>query len=755
MMKKSYFFVIMLLLSTTVAQAQGDMKSYISKLMEKMTLREKIGQLNLLPGADITTGNAQNNPLAQQIAKGDLGGVFNVKGVDKIKALQKVAVTQSRLHIPLIVGMDVIHGYETVFPIPLALASTWDLDLISRTAQVAAKEATADGICWTFSPMVDICVNPRWGRIAEGAGEDPYLGARVAEAMVKGYQGTYSKYNMMACVKHYGLYGASEAGREYNTVDMSRLRMYNQYFPPYKAAAEAGAGSYMSSFNVVDGIPATANKWLLTDVLRQQWGFNGFVVTDYNSIAEMRAHGVGDDETNAVKALTAGTDMDMTSQVMLNNLEKAVSDGRVSKADINTACRRVLEAKWKLGLFKDPYKYCDAKRRAHDILTPENLSVARQAAAESFVLLKNEGNLLPLSKSATIALIGPLADTRNEITGPWSVAQVPDKYATLKESMELALKGKGHVIYAQGSHIYDDPAMKKFNPGLAGKFANGDSKQLLNEALEAARQADVVVAALGETAGMSGEAGSRANLELPDAEAKLLRALVATGKPVVLLNFSGRPTLLNWESEHVNAIMNVWFGGTETGDAICDVLFGDRQPEGKLTVSVPRSVGQLPLYYNHLNTGRPVEDGDNTLHPYSTSYLDVPNSPLYPFGYGLHYTTFEYSPVELSAKSMTADGSVTASVDVTNTGNRDGYETVQLYIRDRIASISRPVKELKGFSRVFIKKGEKAHVEFTISRKELSFYNSDLKEVVEPGEFDIMIGANSMDVKKAVLNVTE
>ena len=737
------------------------MKEFVDELMAKMTLQEKIGQLNLQVAGDIVTGGAVNTDVGQKIAAGQMGGVFNLKGADKIRELQEVAVNHSRLGIPLIVGMDVIHGYETIFPIPLALSCSWDLEAVEQSARIAAREASADGINWTYSPMVDICVDARWGRTAESNGEDPYLGSRIAEAMVRGYQGDYSRVdNIMACVKHFALYGASEAGRDYNTVDMSRVRMFNQYLPPYKAAAQAGAGSFMSSFNIVDGVPATANRWLLNDVLRNQWKYDGFVVTDYGSIGEMLSHGVGEDLQRAsAQALHAGTDMDMCTEGFLKTLEQSYNDGLVSMDDVDLACRRVLEAKYKLGLFQNPYRFCDARRHAKDVFTAGNREAARSIAAETFVLLKNEKmrngeneKLLPLKKEGKIALIGPLADTRSNLCGTWCVAFTPDRYSTLKEGFERALAGKAQLLYAQGSNICRDEAEQ-----VAGEFGKtiprGDDAQLKAEALAVARQADVIVCAMGETADMSGESSSRSKLEIPDVQRELLAELVTLGKPVVLLNFSGRATVLTWEQQHVDAIMNVWFGGSEAADAIADVVFGDKVPSGKLTVTMPQSVGQVPIYYNHLNTGRPVPEGADHYFKYQSNYLDVRNDPLYPFGYGLSYTTFKYSDVRLSSNEMTRNGTVEAKVTVTNTGSRDADEVVQLYIRDVQASISRPVKELKGFQRIRLKAGESREVTFTVTRRELSFFDAEGNEMFESGEFHIMTGPNSRDVSQAVLRV--
>lgn len=724
-----------------------EMDRFVTELMGKMTIREKLGQLNLPSGGDLVTGSVMNSELSDMIRKEEIGGFFNVKGIKKIYDLQRLAVEETRLKIPLIVGADVIHGYETIFPIPLALSCSWDTLAIQRMARISAIEASADGICWTFSPMVDICRDARWGRIAEGSGEDPYLGSLLAKAYVHGYQGDsmQGKDEILSCVKHFALYGASEAGKDYNTVDMSHLRMYNEYFAPYRAAVEASVGSVMSSFNIVDGIPATANKWLLTDVLRDEWGFQGLLVTDYNSIAEMAIHGVAPLKEASVRALQAGTDMDMVSCGFLNTLEESLKEGKVTEAQIDAACRRVLEAKYKLGLFADPYKYCDTLRAEKELYTPEHRAVAREVAAETFVLLKNENHLLPLEEKGKIALIGPMADARNNMCGMWSMTCTPSGHGTLLEGIRSAVGDKAEILYAKGSNVYYDAEMEKGAVGIR-PLERGNDQQLLAEALRTAARADVIVAAVGECAEMSGESPSRTNLEIPDAQQDLLKALVKTGKPVVLLLFTGRPLLLNWESEHIPSILNVWFGGSETGDAVADVLFGKAVPCGKLTTTFPRSVGQLPLFYNHLNTGRPDPD-NRVFNRYASNYLDESNEPLYPFGYGLSYTDFVYGDLQLSSETLPKNGNLTASVTVTNKGNHDGYETVQLYLRDIYAEVARPVKELKGFDRIFLKKGESREVKFVLTEDDLKFYNSGLQYIYEPGEFDVMIGTNSRDVQ--------
>ena len=750
--------VLFVIASITVkAQVSQDakMKTFVDALMNKMTLDEKIGQLNLPGAGDITTGgqaSEDNSMIAKKIREGKVGGLFNIKGVEKIKHVQEVAASESRLKIPMIFGMDVIHGYQTVFPIPLALSCSWDMQKIEQSARIAATEASADGICWTFSPMVDIARDPRWGRIAEGNGEDPYLGYQIAKAMVKGYQGDDLKKNntIMACVKHFALYGAAEAGRDYNTTDMSRVRMYNEYLPPYKGAVDAGVGSVMSSFNEVDGIPASANKFLMTDVLRKQWGFKGFVVTDYTAINEMIDHGMGDLQTVSALALNAGIDMDMVGEGFLTTLKKSLQEKKVTQKQIDDACRRILEAKYKLGLFDDPYRYCDEKRAASEVYTDANRKAAREIAADCFVLLKNQNNILPLKKAGTIALIGPLADAKENMPGTWSVAADFSKAISVLQGLNETVGTKAKLLYAKGSFLDDDTLFEQ-RAGMFGKSFNRDGRtkeQLLQEALNIASQSDVVIAALGESAEMTGESSSRSSIEIPQTQKELLAALLKTGKPVVLVLFTGRPLTIKWENANVPAILNVWFGGSEAGYAISDVLFGDVNPSGKLTTTWPQNVGQVPMYYNHKNTGRPLAEG-KWFQKFRSNYLDVSNDPVYPFGYGLSYTNFTYGDLKLSSTSLKGNQTLTASVAVTNSGNIDGKEVVQLYIRDVVGSITRPVKELKGFQKIALKAGETKTVTFTITTNDLKFYNSDLKYDWEPGEFVIMAGGNSRDVKSA------
>lgn len=736
---------VMATIPSTKAEKEK-MDRFVSALMEKMTLDEKLGQINLPPSDDIVTGKAVDSHIGAGVAAGTVGGTFNIKGAEKIRELQRIAVEESRLGIPLLIGMDVIHGYETVFPIPLALSCTWNLDAIERSARIAAREMSASGVNWTFSPMVDISRDPRWGRVSEGGGEDPWLGSRIAQAMVRGYQGKNlsADSEVMACVKHFALYGASEAGRDYNTVDMSRYRMYNEYFPPYKSAVDAGCASVMSSFNLVDGIPATENRWLLDDVLRKQWNFDGFVVTDYGSIGEIEVHGLEKLPEASVRSLKAGTDMDMCSFGFIGTLKQSLENGKISMDDIDRAVRRVLEAKYKLGLFDNPYKYNDVSREKKEVYTDANRNAAREIATQSFVLLKNENDLMPLEKKGKIALIGPLANSASNMPGTWSVAAVPSKYKTLKQGFEDALRGKAELLYAKGCNLYESPELEAACTVFGHEMRDQRSeRELLDEAMDMAVKADVIVMAMGEASESSGESSSKTDLTLPATQRRLLESILSIGKPVVMLNFAGRPTVLKWESENIPAILNVWFGGSEAADAIADVVFGDVSPSGKLTMSMPVNVGQIPVYYNHLNTGRPKNADNPAFQKYRSNYIDAPNEPLYPFGYGLSYTEFKYSDFALDNDSMAADGKLTATIKVTNTGKRAGDEVVQFYIRDVEGSVARPVKELKHFERISLNPGESKTVKFTITPETLKFYDYNLDYVAEPGEFRVMAGPDS------------
>lgn len=737
-------FTICLLMSVT-AYAQQPQQTFLSNLLQKMTLEEKIGQLNLLTSDMDVTGPFMKENYKQDILSGACGAIFNAYTPQYTRMLQDMAL-KTRLKIPLLFGYDVIHGHKTIFPIPLGEACTWDLGQMERSARIAAEEASADGLHWTYSPMVDIARDPRWGRVAEGTGEDTWLGVQIAQAKVRGYQGKdlSAPNTLLACVKHFALYGAIEAGRDYNTVDMSRRQMYQFYLPPYKAAVDAGVASVMTSFNEIDGIPATGNKWLLTELLRKEWGFKGFVVTDYTSINEMINHGIVKNEYEAGElALKAGVDMDMQGSVYATQLKKLVTDKKISMQAIDQAVYRILEAKYKLGLFKDPYRYNDSVKAKEVIMSAEKLKAAREIAQRSIVLLKNEGGLLPLKPQGNIALIGPLGDSQKDMIGNWSAAGDFKKAVTLLQG----LKAKNlNVTYAQGANVTDDSV-------LLGKLniPAGNAAAMEKEALDLARRSDVVILALGESQGMSGEAASRSDIGIPHSQKRLMEAVLHTGKPVVLVLMNGRPLTLEWEDQHVPAILETWFLGTEAGNAIADVLLGEYNPSGKLTMTFPRNTGQIPIYYNRKNTGRPLDPNNK----YTSKYLDVSNEPLYPFGYGLSYTKFQYSDIRISKNAINAAERLQVSVTVSNKGDYDGEEVVQLYIRDVTASVNRPLKELKGFQKIFLRKGEKKDVVFTITIEDLKFYDRNMQYTWEPGEFRAQVGPNSRDVKEVSFNVVK
>lgn len=744
------FFLGPLYMNAQVARSKADaMNAFITTLMQKMTLEEKIGQLNLPSVGFDVTGPVLSQGVEEKVKKGLVGGVFNTYTPIAVRKLQEIAVS-TRLKIPLLFGYDVIHGHRTIFPISLGLSSSWDIDLIERTARAAALEASADGLNWVFSPMVDIARDPRWGRVSEGAGEDPYLGSLIAKAMVKGYQGDdLSKNNtVMACVKHFALYGAGEAGRDYNTVDMSRIRMFNEYLAPYKAAIDAGVGSVMSSFNEIEGVPATGNKWLLTDLLRRQWGFKGLVVSDYTSINEMIQHGVGDDKKVGELSLNAGLDMDMVGEIFLRYGVELVKSGRVSQQQVDAACRRILEAKYRLGLFEDPFRYVSEERMQKETMSEDKIRLSKEAAMKSMVLLKNAGQILPLKSTQKIAFIGPLVKTQRDLIGSWSGAGDWRKAITIWDGVQQ--KG-GQFLYAKGCNLIQDSALRKRLNDHDGQIVLDPvpHAELIRQATQTASEADVIVAVLGEAFGMTGEAASRSMIGLPENQMELLKSLKTTGKPIVLVLMSGRPLTLEWENENCAAIIEAWYPGTQAGNAISSVLFGEYNPSAKLTMTFPRNVGQVPIYYNAKNTGRPMDPNNK----YSSKYLDIPNTPLFPFGYGLSYTTFSYGDIQLSKTSISSPEKLTVTLNVSNSGNFDGEETVQLYIRDMVGSITRPLKELKGFQKVFLKKGESKPVTFTLSVDDLKFYDANLKWIYEPGDFKVFVGGNSQDVKEASFKV--
>ena len=745
--------------NTPLPPPDAKMQAFVDDLLKKMTPAEKIGQLNLVSVGFTVTGPVMSQGVDESIKKGNVGAVLNTFTPVAARKLQEMAVTQTRLHIPLILGFDVIHGHRTIFPIPLAQASSWDLPAIERGAHIAGQEAAADGINWVYSPMVDITRDPRWGRVMEGAGEDPYLGSLIARAMVHGYQGPTNDMtkndNVMACLKHFALYGAAEAGRDYNTTDMSRQRMYNEYLPPYKAAVDAGVSSVMTSFNDINGIPATANRWLLTDLLRKQWGFKGFIATDYTAINELEAHGLGDDKKVSELALNAGVDMDMVGEIFLKQLAQNIQEGTVKQADVDQACRYVLEAKYRLGLFTDPYRGVSEARAKEVLMQPAFRQAARDVARRSMVLLKNENQTLPLKNTANIAVIGPLADRPLDMIGSWSGAGDGTQAVSILQGIKNVGGATIRVSYAHGANVTEDDQMiKRLNEnGAQLNFDPRPAADQIAEAVRAAQAAEVVVAVVGESSGMTGEAASRADIGLPGRQLELLKALKATGKPLVIVLCNGRPLTLGWESENASAILESWYGGTEAGNAVGDILFGVANPSAKITMTFPRSVGQIPIYYNHKSTGRPY--AGVLLDKYKSRYLDSPNDPLYPFGYGLSYTTFTYGKPTVSRASIGAGQGLEVLVTVQNTGSRDGEEVAQLYLHDVVGSSTRPVQELKAFQKVLLKAGESRQLSFHISPDDLKFYNDALQLVAEPGEFEVLTGPNSRDVQKASFVLTK
>lgn len=727
--------VALIMASTSVAPAQKrfdeqEMKVKIDSLLSIMTLEEKIGQLTLYTSDYDVTGPTIREGYKEDIKQGKVGAIFNAFGAEYTRMLQEMAVEETRLGIPLLFGYDVIHGHKTIFPIPLGESASWDLEAIEKSARIAAIEASAEGLHWTFAPMVDIARDPRWGRIAEGSGEDTYLTTKIALARVKGFQGDdlSDLSTVLACTKHFVGYGAGLAGRDYNTVDMSDRVLREVYLPPFKATVDAGVASFMTSFNEVDGVPATGSHYLLTEILRNEWGFEGFVVTDYTSINEMVPHGVVADEYEAAElAINAGVDMDMQGGVYQEHLSKLVQNGEVEEERINQAARRILEMKFRLGLFNDPYRYSNVDREKEMVMTEEHLDAARDVARKSIVLLKNEAQTLPLKKDIkTLAVIGPLADNKKEMIGSWSAAGDWSKTVTLLEGIKAAVSPNTKILFAQGTNI------------------NDDATQGISEAVKTAKKADAIVLAIGEEALMSGEAASRASIDLPGKQLQLAQELHKTGKPVIVVLMSGRPLTINWLDENAPAILETWFLGTQAGHAIADVLFGDYNPSGKLPVTFPRSVGQIPLFYNNKNTGRPISD-----EKYTSKYLDIPNTPLYPFGYGLSYTYFTYSNLKLNKPQYTMDEQIDVTVTVTNSGDMKGEEVVQLYIRDLVGSVTRPVKELKAFEKIELAPGESKQVNFTLTKDNLAFYTRNMEFKAEPGDFKVFVGTNSEDCLEA------
>jgi len=749
--------------------SEADIERRINELLGRMTLEEKLGQLQQLDGEGSGVYRPEHVELVKQ---GRLGSTLNVRGVQQTNALQRVAVEQSRLKIPLIFGFDVIHGYRTIFPIPLGEASSWDPAAAERAAAVAAAESKAIGLHWTFAPMVDIARDARWGRIAEGSGEDPFLGSALARARVRGFQGDdYSRPDkVVACAKHWVAYGAAEAGRDYNTADMSERTLREVYLPPFKAAVDAGVGTLMSAFNDLNGVPASGNPFTLTQVLRGEWKFDGFVVSDYESVREMLNHGMPADEAEAAQmGLVSGVEMEMVSRLYNKHGAQLFKDGRLPQAALDEAVRRILRVKFRAGLFENPYVSDEARERA-GLLRPESLAASREVAARSMVLLKNERDLLPLDKNVkSVAVIGPLADDPQNPLGPWAGDGKPENTVTLLQGIKAKVSPQTKVLHAKGVAIegrgitgnYDDPPVAQNAAGGSNVVQAGaiDPARIaitpvgpgaLDEAVRAAREADFVILAVGETAAMSGEAASRTTLDLPGRQMELVQAIHKTGKPYVIVLMNGRPLTINWIAENSPAILETWFAGTQAGHAIADVLFGDVNPGGKLPVTFPRNVGQSPMYYNMKTTGRPPTD-----QKYTSKYLDVPVTPLYPFGFGLSYTQFRLSNLQLSARSIRPDGKLDVSVEVENTGRRAGDEVVQLYIRDVAASVTRPIRELKGFERVTLGPGEKRRVTFTLGPEHLGLYNREMRYVVEPGTFKVFAGNSSVGGLEASFEVTK
>lgn len=731
-----------------VSGKHAGMDQFITALIKKMTVDEKIGQLTQYTSDMALTGPSIRAGYKSDIQQGLVGSIFNAYTPAYTRQLQQLAVEGTRLKIPLIFGYDVIHGHKTIFPIPLGESSSWDLELMARSTRIAAAEASADGLQWTFAPMVDIARDPRWGRVAEGAGEDVWLGSKIAAARVKGFQGNdYSgTSNVMACVKHYAAYGAVIGGRDYNAVDISQRELWETYLPPFKAAVDAGAGSLMTSFNEIAGVPSTANNYLVNEVLKKKWGFTGFVVTDYTAINEMVNHGnVADLKEAGVAAINAGIDMDMQGGVFHDYLKQSLAEHTVSMATVDQAVRRVLEAKYKLGLFTDPYRYCNEERARTVIMSQANLDAERDAGRRSIVLLKNEHQVLPLKKTGTIALIGPLGNSKRDMIGCWSGAGDWHKSVTVLEGMQAAAGTSARIIYSQGANITDNKDLARQLNGQGGELSALNPDSLLKAAIQVARNADVIVLAVGESQGMTGEATSRTELTIEPNQQLLIKEMLALGKPVVMVLMNGRPLDLSWEDAQVPAILETWFAGTEAGNSIADVLFGAYNPAGKLTMSFPRSVGQIPVYYNAKYTGRPADANNH----YSSKYMDSPNSPLYPFGYGLSYSSFSYSAPRTDRSQLKTADKLHISVTVSNTGNYDGEEVVQLYIRDLVGSVTRPVKQLRGFRKVFLKKGESREITFELSNEDLKFYTLDMTYKSEPGNFKVFTGPNSRDVQEA------
>ena len=729
--------LLVLLISLFYINAKAQQKNIeqkIDSIIHIMTLNEKIGQLNLYAGRMNPTGpKTTREDDEDAIRRGDVGMVFNIVGAKRTREIQRIAVEESRLKIPLLIGFDVIHGYRTIFPIPLGESASWDLDLMKRTAMASAAEASAMGIHWTFAPMVDVCHDARWGRIMEGGGEDPYLGSLIAKAKVEGYQGADLKKmgSIMACAKHFAAYGATLDGRDYNTSDMSDATLRNIYLPPFKAAVESGVSTLMAGYHELNGIPTSSSSYLMTDILRNEWKFDGFVVSDWGSIRETAVHGYAKDRKDAaLKSFNAGLDVDMESSAYLKHMKELVSEGKISMEKIENSVRKVLRMKYLTGVMENPYRYCNQEREDTIILKKEYLKLAREAACKSMVLLKNKNQVLPLSENLkSIAVIGPLADSKKDMPGSWSKSCDPKDMITFLNALTTKFGDKTKIKYEKGCDV------------------QGDDRSRFKAAIRAALKSDVIVVAMGESKELSGESSSRSDITLPGIQEELLKELKKLNKPIVLVLFNGRPLSIPWESENIDAILEAWFPGNEAGNALVDVLFGKFNPQGKLTVSFPRSVGQVPIFYNHKNTGRPADTTPEKI--FTTRYIDISNEPLYPFGFGLSYTSFAYSEIKLSSDKLTSGEILKAKVKVKNVGKYKGVETTQLYIRDMVASITRPVRELKNFQKIELEPGEDKEIEFDISEEDLKFWNNDKQFISEPGEFQLFIGTDSENVKTA------
>lgn len=755
-MKKRFLVLLTMLISANFIIAQNiNIKNiFIDSLINLMNLDEKIGQMSIFTSDWDKTGPTLRDGYINDIKSGRAGAIFNAYTASYTKKLQKIAVEQTRLHIPLLFGYDVIHGHRTIFPIPLAESCSWDLKLIEQTSRIAATEASAEGLHWTFAPMVDISRDPRWGRIAEGAGEDTWLGSLIAGARVRGFQGNDLKAinTIAACAKHFAAYGAAQGGRDYNIVDLSTYTLQNTYLPPFKACVDAGVATFMTAFNEINGIPCTGNDYLLDEILRKSWGFKGFVVTDYTSINEMVPHGYAKDEKEAAElAIKAGVDMDMQGATYYNYLKALYNESKIKLDEIDLAVKRILTLKYDLGLFQDPYRYSDEKREAEISFSKKNLDFAYESAKKSMVLLKNNSNTLPIKPGLKIALVGPLAKDKRNLIGNWSAAGDWKKCISVFDGLETNCKGRNVIQYAKGCNLLEDAILiSKLNSSGGDIESDSRSKvEMENEVMNIVKTSDVIIAVMGESQGMSGEAASRTDIGLPENQIDFLKTLKSYGKPIILILMNGRPLTLIWENINMDAIVESWFAGTMAGNAIAEILIGDYNPSAKLTVSFPRSIGQIPIYYNMKNTGRPYDINNK----YTSKYLDEENTALFPFGYGLSYSIFNYGKITLDKSKMQIKDTVTVNIDINNVGSIAGEEIAQLYIHNLQSGMTHPLKELKGFQKVYLQPGMKKTISFKLSSTDFSFLNLDLKTICEPGNFEIMVGRNSAELQKVILEI--